>query len=52
MRQRRTRMVCVCGALAALFDPVMPVHMSKSVWMLVDLGRDFYCLRAAPSAVT
>ena len=36
--QERTGWACLLGGVAVLFNPLIPIHLTKSVWVVLDLA--------------
>ena len=34
----RTAMGAICASLALLFNPIIPVHLTREIWFPIDLG--------------
>jgi len=41
-KMKRPEMVCIFGICAVLFNPIMPIHMSRESWATWDMIAAFF----------
>lgn len=44
--RRNEALSWVCGIVALLFNPIMPVHLSRELWMVIDAAGGGFLLFA------